>query len=832
MKIIQDDLMKNIIEDYNSGLSPNKISKKYPELSPYQIRENLKRNGVFKSPYFTNEEINNIKSDYTLGISLKQLSKKYNRPEETIRKKLQSFGLYDTQEYDLYSEKEISILKQFYPIGDWESLLKLLPNREKPSICSKASKLGLVQENWNWTKEKITDIMLKNGYTLLSDFTNIKNKHSVIDADGYKYYTNLVGFAYEKYVPNRFSKDNIYTIDNIRQYIVINNIDCELISNVYVDNSTNLEWKCHCGEIFLCPWSRFQNGKHQCNNCSNIELNNKKTLSIDEVKKLIQDKPYKMIDETFTKLSDGFTAITDEGYYVLVNRDNVCGHKVPQVFHKNNPYTIQNIRKYIELNNIKSKLLSTSYNNNHEKLKWKCGCCGKDFDRNWNAFLGGAVECLDCSSVKRGINNRNSFEEVKKLIEDNGYHLGENIKNIAISSKKFSVYDDEGYFYETTWSHMKSFKEPERFHPSNKFTIFNINHYMDIHRSGEYRCISKKYNGNDKRMKFEHIACGCKFYATWTEMQGKLTSNRIDKYYKHCPNCNTYKTESNHASILKQVFLHEYPDTITEEKSCINPKTKRPLPTDIVNHKLKIAIEVQSEYHDTEERKIVDEFKKNYWLSRGYKFYDPDIRDYSILDMIQMFFPNIKEIPDYIDYNFSNCIDYTKVQEMLNEGFTILEISKILDIKKGTIQGFVNSKKVFLPDGYKNKVFNIRPIVRLSKDGAYIERFESLYDANNSGYSSGTIGRVLRGKQNFSYGSYWVYECDYLNNNYQLPEIEFDKFTLAVDKYDMNDVFICSYDSIYEAEEKSKSSKTEIYRVASGNRKSSRNEKWKFNKTA
>ena len=107
MKTIQDDLMKNIIEDYNSGLSPNKISKKYPELSPYQIRENLKRNGVFKTHYFTDEELKNIKLDYTSGISLKQLSKKYNRPEETIRKKLQSFGLYDTQEYNLYSEKEI-----------------------------------------------------------------------------------------------------------------------------------------------------------------------------------------------------------------------------------------------------------------------------------------------------------------------------------------------------------------------------------------------------------------------------------------------------------------------------------------------------------------------------------------------------------------------------------------------------------------------------------------------------------------------------------------------------------------------------------------------------
>lgn len=56
--------------------------------------------------------------------------------------------------------------------------------------------------------------------------------------------------------------------------------------------------------------------------------------------------------------------------------------------------------------------------------------------------------------------------------------------------------------------------------------------------------------------------------------------------------------ESSTASIVKQVFKHEFPDTILEDKSCINPKTGRILPTDIVNHDLKIAIEIQSTYHD------------------------------------------------------------------------------------------------------------------------------------------------------------------------------------------------------------------------------------------
>ena len=57
-------------------------------------------------------------------------------------------------------------------------------------------------------------------------------------------------------------------------------------------------------------------------------MNNQKMFSIDVIKELIKDKPYSMIDETFTKLSDGFSAITNDGYYILVNRNNIYKNTV------------------------------------------------------------------------------------------------------------------------------------------------------------------------------------------------------------------------------------------------------------------------------------------------------------------------------------------------------------------------------------------------------------------------------------------------------------------------------------------------------------------------
>lgn len=830
--IIQDEILDKIVEDYKNGISPDKLSEKYPDFSPYQIRENLKRIGVFKSSFFTQTELNNLKEDYKFGYSTKQLAEKYNRPEETIKKKLQSLGLYIPKDTNPpYSPQEIAILKQYYPIGDWDTLYKLLPNRNKQSIRGKASKLGISQQSWFWTEEKVIAKLKTLGFNLLSSFSNQKEKHDIIDNDGYKYRITLANLLFNATVPLRFSENNFYTVYNINHYIHINKIDCTLLSMTYTNNTAKLLWKCHCGNEFECSWQNFYNGKHQCNDCSCVDVHDKLSYSVEEVKKLIADKPYKMIDSTFTRLTNGFDAITNNGFYIRVNKDNVLKNKEPEIFHPQNPYTIQNINHYIKINNIKTKLLSTTYKNNTSSLEWNCGC-GKKFERGWNAFQGGATECLECSSSKRGLDRRIEYNNIINKIEENGYHLMEELRDEAISEIKFSVYDDDGYRYETTWSKMRNSNKPERFHPSNKYTIYNINHYLDIYRDGEYSCISTEYYGNDKNLLFKHKTCGCEFYATLIEMQGKFSPNKKDKYYKQCPNCNTNKTESNHASILKQIFLHEYPDTQTEEKSCKNPKTNRSLPTDIVNHNLKIAIEVQSSFHDSEEKQLIDIFKKNYWLNKGYKFYDPDIREYSILEMVQLFFPDIKELPSYIDFNFSNCIDYTKVQDLLDEGYVISEISKTLGIKRGTIQGFVSNKKVFLPDGYKNKVFNIKPIIRLSKDNCVLSRFDSLSDADKSGFKSGTVNRVLNKKQDFSYDSYWVYEEDYINGNYSIPTEQFDKFDVPVDKYDMDNNYIKSYHSIYEAEKDSVSNKSEIFRVASGDRKSSRNEKWKFKNVA
>ena len=127
-----------------------------------------------------------------------------------------------------------------------------------------------------------------------------------------------------------------------------------------------------------------------------------------------------------------------------------------------------------------------------------------------------------------------------------------------------------------------------------------------------------------------------------------------------CPNCDA-RLESLHALVLKQIFKYYDPDTVEEDPSCINPNTNCVMKTDIVNHKLKIAIEIQGGWHEREKQKERDKIKKDYWTGRGYKFYDYKIKDVSVLEYVQYFFPNINEIPEWVKFDYSNKLNLKQI---------------------------------------------------------------------------------------------------------------------------------------------------------------------------
>lgn len=289
-----------------------------------------------------------------------------------------------------------------------------------------------------------------------------------------------------------------------------------------------------------------------------------------------------------------------------------------------------------------------------------------------------------------------NIENVRKMLADKNIILLEN-KYINANTKMLCVDNDGYYIYITLNNFLYRGGIGRRFDKSNDYTINNINHYLEI-KNVHFKCISNKFNNANENLKFQCLLCGEIVESPWKNVNKNDKSNRTHVF---CPNCDG-RTESLHALILKQLFLHYYPDTITEEKSFINPYTNKICPTDIVNHNLKIAIEIQSYWHDFEDKKFKDELKKEYWISKGYRFYDPDIRNYTIIEMCQLFF-DIDFIPDWINYSYSNKLNLKEIQNKLNNGFIVSQIAKQLNINKHRIYDAIYDKKLFYPQNYKYK---------------------------------------------------------------------------------------------------------------------------------
>lgn len=487
-----------------------------------------------------------------------------------------------------------------------------------------------------------------------------------------------------------------------------------------------------------------------------------KKYSYEEMIDILEERGYKYIEGEFKNVFSKLTLINKDGYKVYSSMDAICNSgNNPNAFHKSNPYTIENINLYLLNNDYPCSIQANQeYINASKPLKFVCSC-GNEFSTNWTTIRARRkIKCDDCT----GYSGHLTYENVVNKFNEYGLTLlcsKEEYKGVTLSP--LICMDNDGYKYVAVFNQLKvNNGKFEKFHPNNPFTIENINNYFHIYANDKYKCVSETYNGSRTKLKFQHVECGRYFENTLSNIVRCRTLNSItdNKTGARCPHCDANQLESLHALILKQVWLHEHPDTIPEDKSCINPLTNCPLPTDIVNHRLKTAIEIQSWFHDKESQKIKDDIKKNYWLNRGYKFYAIDHREYSVLEMIQLFFPNIEKIPDYIDFKYANKTDYTEVQDLLSQGFSIPYVSEKTNISRHKIYDAIYAGKVIVSSNRKNACF--QPVVQLSRDYSYINEFESIAEAGRkTGLKYANIVSALNYGRHYSQGFLWYRKEDY-----------------------------------------------------------------------
>lgn len=127
-----------------------------------------------------------------------------------------------------------------------------------------------------------------------------------------------------------------------------------------------------------------------------------KKLTQEEVEQAYAEKGYELISE-YKNARDILFVKDNKGFIYSSIWSNFNKETKPSKFHKSNPYTIQNIKLWINNNTKGYELLSTNYINATSDLKFKCPE-GHEFKMSWNNFHRGQ-RCPICSNHQVTLEN-------------------------------------------------------------------------------------------------------------------------------------------------------------------------------------------------------------------------------------------------------------------------------------------------------------------------------------------------------------------------------------------------------------------------------------------
>lgn len=209
------------------------------------------------------------------------------------------------------------------------------------------------------------------------------------------------------------------TLEVIKEKLSIINPKVEILSDKYTNANSKLKCRCKLdGYEWKTTWGSLSTGKG-CNKCAG-----RPRLTLKQAERIFEDKGYLLSLTKYSNSTEKLTAQTKEGYSIYASISDLTRGHIPYIFGKNNPYTIDNIKLWLKINNSPYKLISTKYKSAKDKLTLLCPIHG-EIQIIWdNLRTGGG--CSICGGTARL-----TLDEIKtrlKIINP----------NIEILSKKYT----------------------------------------------------------------------------------------------------------------------------------------------------------------------------------------------------------------------------------------------------------------------------------------------------------------------------------------------------------------------------------------------------------
>ena len=489
--------------------------------------------------------------------------------------------------------------------------------------------------------KEVSEKLLEKGYTLLSK--EYKSNKDVLEfsKDGYIYCCSYNCFT-RTYNPKKWGISNKYSIQNMNLFLEKNGYTCRIVSKEY--NYNDLELRCECGEIYRATFNNILANKSiYCKNCAILK---RARFFIKQEKELVFEKyGYKLIED-YTNGTDYLYFIDKDGYYGRASSDSLVSYNGTYLkFSLKNKYTLENVRRFIELNSLNCKLNSTEvFDMRDEKLEFICNC-GDIYELSVNTFLSTKKDKCNKCSIKNVSDVRilNMKDYIDSLLKD--FELTPMDK---INTKTEEVYciDKNGYYVKTSISAIEDRSNPSStiFHICNKYVIENIKNYIKINNI-DCELLDTEYKGKKQKIKFR-CKCGNIFYKRIYDFKSRGNT--------YCKDCGKINVKSKIELLTKDWLVSNNIENIGE-KTFFGCRDKYLLPFDFYLPNHNICIECQGLQHykaidyfggiDRYNYTVKhDEMKKNYCINNNIKYLELSYLDFKDNTYIEKLENNINKL--------------------------------------------------------------------------------------------------------------------------------------------------------------------------------------------
>ena len=246
--------------------------------------------------------------------------------------------------------------------------------------------------------------------------------------------------------------------------------------------------------------------------------------TIEKVRDIFTARGYNLLSEEYHSNKE-YLIFEKDGYYYYNTLNGFTKTDNPKKWSIRNPYSLQNLQKYLNEQGATCVVLSQEYDYNCVRLKCECG---NEYEVDISNLLRTKqYKCPSCGRKSMASKHRKDelyFEELDKyklkFVDENEY---KGVKN------HYYFITKDGYYTKTNLYNLAKGADFRRFifDPHNKFIKENIDHFAELQKTRSV-FVSAEFKGSKTRYKFK-CECGEEFYHTWRTF-------KIDTDLR-CPKC-------------------------------------------------------------------------------------------------------------------------------------------------------------------------------------------------------------------------------------------------------------------------------------------------------